>query len=152
MKININIGIVGLLIVALGLHITYAYFSLDKPRPEGHPLLVPIQVGKNKTYVSQTRDAGMYVERVRRTAIIGNPSGSVSYKGSTNGSLEWNFLTSICVCPTRKGDVCPPEPSAVIWSNGDADDQICDIVDAGGAFGGYEVVDAGGALGNVCDE
>lgn len=154
MKININIGIVGLLIVALGLHITYAYFSLDKPRPEGHPLLVPIQVGKTKTYVSQTRDAGMYIERTRRLAIIGGGCESAprfGYKDSTNGSLEYFFISGLCPARPPK-PLCPSEPTPVVWSNGDADDQICDIVDAGGAFGGYEVVDAGGAVGNVCDE
>ena len=153
MKININIGIVGLLIVALGLHITYAYFSLDKPRPEGHPLLVPIQVGKTKTYVSQTRDAGMYIERTRRLAIIGGGCESAprfGYKDSTNGSLEYYFISGLC--PPRPAPVCPPEPIPVVWSNGDAEEDICDIVDSGGAFGGYEVIDTGGAFGNVCDE
>jgi hypothetical protein len=108
---------------------------------------VPIDVRKTKVYVSQTRDAGMYIERQRRTAIIGNPTLKPSYQGSTNGSLE-SFLTAICVCPPRA--VCPPEPLPVVWSNGDADDEICDVVDAGGAFGGYEAVDSGGAVGNVC--
>ena len=109
---------------------------------------VPIDVRKTKVYVSQTRDAGMFIERQRRTAIISNPTLAPSYKASTNGSLEY-FLTSICVCPPK--EVCPAEPQSVIWSSGDADDEICDIVDAGGAFGGYEVVNAGGAVGNVCD-
>jgi len=59
-------------------------------------------------------------------------------------------LTSVCVCPPRKG-VCPAEPSPVVWSNGDADDEICDNVDAGGAFGGYDAIDFGGAVGNDCD-
>ena len=149
MRFSINVGMIGLLMLAVGAHVAYAYFSLDKPRPEGPPLLVPIQVGKTKTYVSQTRDAGMFTERARRTAIISNPNGIYGHKGSTNGSLEWNFLTSICVCPPRKL-VCPPAPN-VIWSDGDADDEICDNVDAGGAFGGYEVVDFGGAGGNDCD-
>jgi hypothetical protein len=93
----------------------------------------------------------MYIEAVRRKAIISNPDAVYGYKGSTNGSLEWNFLTGVCVCPPRGKAVCPPAPD-VIWSNGDADDDICDNVDAGGAFGGYDTVDFGGAAdGNVCD-
>jgi hypothetical protein len=149
MKVNINLGVVGLLIIALGAHVAYAYFSLENPRPPGPPMLVPIQVGKTKTYVSQTRDASMFTERARRTAIISNPDGTYGHKGSTNGSLEWNFLTAICVCPPRK-EVCPPAPN-VIWSDGDADDEICDNVDAGGALGVYDIVDFGGAGGNDCD-
>ncbi len=109
---------------------------------------VPIDVRKSKVYVSKTKDAGMYIERQRRTAIISNPDLKPSYKASTNGSLEY-FLTSICVCPPKQ--VCPPNPDPVIWSNGDADDEICDTIDAGGAFGGYEVVDFGGAGATICD-
>lgn len=149
---NINLGILGLLAVVLGLHVTYAYFSMDNP-PPAHPLLVPIQVGKTKTYVSQTRDAGMFIEKSRRCAIINSGRGGATQfkqKGSTNGSLEYYFLTG--VCPGRPVAVCPTDPQAVVWSSGDADDVICDIVDAGGAFGGYEVVDGGGAFGNVCEE
>lgn len=154
MKININIGIVGLLIVAVGLHITYAYFSLDKPRPEGHPLLVPIQVGKTKTYVSQTRDAGMFIERTRRCAIINSGRGGATHfnqKDSTNGSLEYYFLTGVCPARPPVLPICPSEPTPVIWSDGDANDNICDTIDAGGAFGGYDTIDFGGAAGNVCD-
>lgn len=150
---NINLGILGLLAVVFGLHITYAYFSIDKP-PAPHPLLVPIQVGKTKTYVSQTRDAGMFIEKARRCAIINSGRGGATtfkQKGSTNGSLEYFFLTGVCPGRPLELPVCPPNPESVIWSNGDADDVICDIVDAGGAFGGYEVVDGGGAFGNVCD-
>lgn len=147
---NINVLVVALLTTIIGLYSWRAFLHQNDPPPSQLPW-VPIDANKPRSFVNKTNDAGLYIERVRRTAIIGNPSGSVSYKGSTNGSLEWNFLTSICVCPPR-GNVCPAEPTPVIWSNGDADDQICDIVDAGGAFGGYEVVDAGGAFGNVCDE
>lgn len=148
---NINVIVVALLTTILGLYSWRAFLHKDDPIPSELPW-VPIDANKPRSFVNKTNDAGMYVERMRRTAIIGNPSGSVGYKGSTNGSLEWNFLTSICVCPSREKPVCPSEPAPVIWSNGDADDAICDVVDAGGAFGGYEVVDAGGAFGNVCEE
>ena len=150
---NINLGILGLLTVVLGLHMTHAYFSLDKPAPTGHPLLVPIQVGKTKVYVSQTRDAGMFIEKTRRCAIINSGRGGATQfkqKGSTNGSLEYHFISGVCPGRPLPVSICPIDPEEVVWSSGDADDEICDIVDAGGAFGGYEVVNAGGAHTNVC--
>lgn len=146
---SINIIVMGLLALLLG---SYAWkaWAAGPDTPEQHFLpFVPIDIRKTKVYVSQTRDAGMYIESQRRKAIIGNPTRLVSYRGSDNGSLEFG-LTGICVCPPKQ--VCPSEPAPVVWSNGDADDDICDIVDAGGAFGGYDVVDFGGAEANVCDE
>lgn len=145
---NINVLVMALLTAILGLYSWRAFLHQDEPPPSQLPW-VPIDANKPRSFVNKTSDAGLHIERVRRSAIIGNPSGTVSYKGSTNGSLEWNFLTSVCVCPPRK-EVCPPAPN-VVWSNGDADEEICDVVDAGGAFGGYEVVDGGGASGNDCD-
>jgi hypothetical protein len=145
---SLNLIALGLMLAVVGYHAVQAYLS---PKDPDKPILpwVPIDVRRTKHYVSQTRDAGMYTERQRRVAIIGNQPLFPSYKGSTNGSLEY-YLTSICVCPPK--DVCPPDPEKVIWSNGDADDAICDNVDAGGAFGMYDIVDFGGAAGNVCDE
>ena len=129
----------------LGLYSWKAYTT-----PESTPNFlpwVPIQVGKQRSFVNQTRDAGMFIERTRRTAIISNQSFIPSYKGSTNGYLEYG-LSGICVCPPKP--VCPVAPN-VVWSDGDADDEICDNIDAGGEFGGYDVVDFGGAAGNDCD-
>jgi hypothetical protein len=145
---NINVIVVALLTAIVGLYSWRAFLHQNEPPPSQLPW-VPLDVNKPRSFVNKTNDAGMFIERVRRTAIIGNPSGSVGFKGSTNGSLEWNFLTSVCVCPPRK-EVCPPAPN-VVWSDGDADDEICDNVDAGGAFGMYDVVDFGGAGGNDCD-
>ena len=146
---NINLVALGVLALILGGYAWKAW-GATPDTPQSHFLpFVPIDVRKTKVYVSQTRDAGMFTERQRRVAIIGNPTRIVGYQGSTNGSLEFG-LTGICVCPPKQ--VCPSEPEAVIWSNGDADDVICDNVDAGGAFGGYDVVDFGGADANVCDE
>ena len=140
----------GLLAIALSLHFTHAYFSLGKPPPSQLPW-VPIDVNKQRSFVNQTRDAGMFIENSRRLAIIGGHCGGspFSYKGSTNGSLESYFLTALCPVPPPR-DICPPAPN-VIWSDGDANDEICDIIDAGGAGGMYDVVDLGGAAGNVCD-
>lgn len=146
---NINYIVVGLITVVLGLHFANAFFNVDKPPPSELPW-VPIQVGKTRSFHSQTRDAGLYIEAVRRKAIIRNPDLKPSYMGSTNGSLEWNFLTGICVCPDRFKPICPAEPESVIWDANGADPEICDIVDAGGAFGVYDTVDLGGAV-NVCE-
>lgn len=146
---DINAIVVLMMVSVIGFYTWKAFLRKDDPPPSQLPW-VPIDANKPRSFVSMTRDAGMYTERTRRTAIISNPKGVYGYKGSTNGSLEWNFLTSICVCPQRKEDVCPAPPN-VVWSNGDADDQICDNIDAGGAFGMYDGVDFGGATGNDCD-
>jgi hypothetical protein len=143
---NINVLVMGLLALILSSYAWKAWsIGPDAPQPNLLPF-VPIDVRKTKIYVSQTKDAGMFVERQRRLAILQNKPLVPSFKGSTNGYLEYS-LTGIGVRPPEP--VCgPPEP--VIWSNGDADDVICDNVDAGGAFGLYEEIDFGGAAGNVC--
>jgi len=146
---DINAIVLLLMASVVGFYTWQAFLHKDDPPPSALPW-VPIDANKHRSFVSMTRDAGMYTERARRTAIISNPNGVYGYKGSTNGSLEWNFLTSICVCPGRQEPICPPAPN-VVWSDGDADDEICDGVDAGGAFGGYDAVDFGGAGGNDCD-
>ncbi len=146
---NINILVMGILTLILGGYAWKAYMTpVDAPSPHFLPF-VPLDVRKNKVYVSQTKDAGMFIERQRRVAIIGNSSRLVGYKGADNGSLEFG-LTGICICPPKQ--VCPAEPDPVIWDANGADPEICDIVDAGGAFGGYEEVDFGGAADNVCEE
>jgi hypothetical protein len=143
---NINAAVAWILVAVVGLYSWRAFLHQEDPPPSSLPW-VPIDVRKTKVYVSQTKDAGMFVERQRRLAILQNKPLVPSFQGSTNGYLEYG-LTGICVCPPK--DVCPPDPEPVIWSNGDADDDICDNVDAGGAFGLYEGIDFGGAAGNVC--
>jgi hypothetical protein len=142
---NINAVAVWLLAAIVGLYTWRAYLHQDDPPPSELPW-VPIDVRKTKVYVSQTKDAGMHVEYSRRLAILRNKPLVPSYKDSTNGYLEYS-LTGIGYRPPES--VCGP-PKPVIWSDGDADDEICDIVDAGGAFGMYEAIDFGGAAGNVC--
>ena len=144
---DINMFVTMLMVTVIGLYSWRAYLHQDDPMPTKLPW-VPIGVSPRRSFVNTTGDAGMYIERVRRSAVISNPSGRVGYMGSDNGSLEWNFLTSICVCPPKA--VCPPAPN-VVWDDGGAGDEICDDVDAGGAFGMYDVVDFGGAAGNDCD-
>lgn len=146
---GLNAIALGLLALVVLYH-SYTLF-LNREAPPPSPLPVPVQTHKSRSFHSQTRDAGLYTEGVRRRAIIGNPNLVVGHKGSTNGSLEWNFLTGLCTGCVRGGPACPAHPTPVIWSDGDADDEICDIVDAGGAFGGYDVVDFGGAGANDCD-
>jgi len=146
---NINTVLLGLMVLAFGVHMTYAYFSISKPPPLLPGFLVPMDVNKARTFVNKTSDASMFIEATRRQAIIRNPDGVFSYKGSDNGSLEWNFLTSICVCPNPR--YCPHTPQNVVWDDGGATDEICDVVDAGGATDEYELMDFGGAAGNVCD-
>ena len=147
---SLNLLVMGGLILMLGSFAWTAWSrGPDAPEPNFLPF-VPMDTRTTKVYVSKSRDASMYTEAQRRVAIIGNPARLVGFKGSTNGSLEFG-LTSICVCPPKDTDLCPADPEPVIWSNGDADDPICDVVDAGGAFGLYEAVDFGGATGNVCD-
>ncbi len=141
---NINFIAMGILALILGGYAWKAYMApVDTPMSNFLPF-VPIDVRKNKVYVSQTRDAGMFIERQRRTAIIRNPTLKPSYMGSTNGSIEWNFLSGICVCPDRLIR-CPAEPESVIWDANGAGPEICDIVDAGGAGGVYDTVDLCGA-------
>lgn len=130
--------------VLFGMYTWKAYLHLDDPAPSELPW-VPIDANKPRSFVNRTRDAGMYIERQRRSAIISGPS-LFSYKGSTNGSLEY-YLTGILEGIPKP--VCPVAPN-VVWSDGGAGDEICDIVDAGGAFGMYETVDFGGAGGNDC--
>lgn len=142
---NINALVGGLLLLGLG-YIAYQALITPKDAPAPNFLpFVPIDVRKTKVYVSPTKDASMYTERARRTAIISNPQGVYSYKGSTNGSLEWNFLTSVCVCPPRNPQVCPPPE--YIADAGNATSDVCDILDGQGE----DVLDFGDSGANVCD-
>jgi len=143
---DINVLAMAFMMSVLGFYTLKYFFRKDDDPPSQLPW-VPIDVNKQRTFVNQTRDAGMFTERARRVAILKNHGDTFSYKGSDNGYLE-SLLTGIAFLP---GEVCPAEPIPVIWSNGDADDDICDIVDAGGAFGGYDSIDFGGATANVCD-
>jgi len=143
---NINHIVLGLLALVAGYFTWKSYFRVDDVVPTMLPW-VPIDVRKNKVYVSQTRDAGMFTERQRRVAVIGNRRGVFSYKDSTNGYLEY-ALTALCFCPPK--DVSPPAPN-VIWDGGNATSEVCDIVDGGNAMTEADAVDFGNALANVCD-
>ena len=141
-----NVFAMGVLALIAALLAWTSYSRGDNPPPQFLPW-VPIDVRKTKVYVSQTRDASMFTERSRRLAVVTNQGGSVSYKGSTNGYLEY-ALSALCVCPPK--DVCPPAPN-VVWDAGTAPSEVCDIVDGGTALTEAEGVDFGHALANVCD-
>ena len=151
---NINVLVMALLSAVIGLYTWRAFLHQTEPPPSELPW-VPIDANKHRSFVNQVRDAGMFTEQTRRCTIINSGRGGATkfnQKGSTNGSLEWLFLTGVCPGrPLLPEPVCPPYPEGVIWSDGDADDEICDNVDAGGAFGGYDAIDFGGASGNDCD-
>lgn len=159
---GINAIVLGLLAAALVLFV-YQSSAAGETIPTDLPW-VPIQVGKTRSFHSQTRDASMYTERMRRTAIISNPDLVVGNKSSGNGSLEWNFLTGICVCPPRK--ICTIN-SLVDGGYYTADS--CDVLDGMGTeladFGNaftescagvcppvvYETQEGGNVTTNVCD-
>jgi len=145
---SINLLVMGLLALVVGSYTWKAWSAGPDTLPPSFLPFTPIPVGKSTVYVSKTKDASMYIERQRRVAILQNRPFRPSYKGFTNGSVEVGL--SGLILPPQKPVCGPPKP--VIWSNGDADDAICDTVDAGGAFGLYDEIDFGGAAdGNVCD-
>lgn len=107
-------------------------------------LPVPIQEGKSKIYVSKNGDASMRTEYTRRKTIIGSNSGLIKkfgFSGSTNGSLETFFLSSIW--PTGSTIL----PCTSIFEGGNADSDYCYILDGNGEM---VIVDGGYADTNVC--
>ncbi len=125
--------------VIIGLNSWRAYLHQDDVMPTKLPW-VPIQVGKQRSFVNQQRDAGMYVEKVRRSAILTNQSHLFSHKDSTNGYLEYG-LTSILVAPPKP--VLLPESN---WDAGNAESEIPDVIDGGNAFSLFDVIDFGSAF------
>jgi hypothetical protein len=143
---NINYIVLGLMALVAGFFTYKSYFRLGDSVPSQLPW-VPIDVRKNKVYVSQTRDASMFTERARRVAIIQQASPNFSYKGFTNGVVEY-YLTGIIagISPA----ICPPAPN-VIWNGGNASSEVCDILDGGNADTDADAVDFGNAFTNVCE-
>jgi hypothetical protein len=117
----------------IGLTIFYGGGTLQKHEsiPELPGLLVPQSTGKERQIVSMTHDASMYTERVRRVAIIGNHKygkaapihESRTSIGSTNGSMEANFLTAITKCISDIIDIIPfPVTGQTLYESGDLTD------------------------------
>jgi hypothetical protein len=145
---NINFIAVGLMTLLMGFYTWKAWSTPPDAHIQHFLPFTPIDVRKTKIYVSQTRDAGMYIERQRRVAIIGNRSDKFGVnKDTSNGYMDY-FLSAICVCPPK--EVCPPAPDA-IWDGGNATSEVCDIVDGGDAYTEADAVDFGNAFTNVCE-
>jgi hypothetical protein len=142
---NINYVLISVMVIAVGIHLTHAYFSLDKPPPSQLPW-VPISVGKQRSFHSQTRDAGLYTQTARRLAVINGScgrSGGMKDKSSTNGSLEYYFLSALC--PARPNVVCPPYIPEV-EDGGNANTESCVVFDENSG----DLVDFGNADTNIC--
>lgn len=138
---GLNAIALGLLALLVLYHSYTLFLNRDAPPPS--PLPVPVQTHKSRSFHSQTRDAGLFTEGVRRRAIIANPDLRVGYKGSTNGSLEWNFLTGICSgCVRTK--VCPTVFDTT--DGGYYNTEVCDVLDGMGD----SVLDLGGAFTEDC--
>lgn len=147
-KLDINTLFLGALALFLGYGVVSYYLQAKDPYeiPIGN-LPVPIQVGKNKVIVSKTGDASMQTEYKRRRAIIGSNSCGISpkfsYSGSTNGSLETYFLSSMCPSFVSKAVAA----CTSIFDGGNAESEYCDILDGNGDD---VIVDGGYADTNVC--
>lgn len=148
-EFTINTLFIGILFLIIGGGFTS--YLMTKPDPYEAPvgaLPVPIQVGKNKIIVSKTGDASMATEYKRRRAIIGSNSCGTSpkfgFSGSTNGSLETYFLSSMCPTFVKKAVVA----CTSIFDGGNAESEFCYVLD--GNDGGL-VVDGGYADTNVCE-
>jgi hypothetical protein len=143
-EFTINTLFIGILFLIIGSGVTsYWLTKTDLYEPPTGSLPVPIQVGKNKIIVSKTGDASMRTEYTRRRTIIGSNSGPIKkfgYSGSTNGSLETFFLSSIL--PTGVQAICTS-----IFNGGNAESNFCSILDGNG---GNIIVDGGYADTNVC--
>ena len=138
---GLNAIALGLIALVVLYHASTLFFTGEKAPPS--PLPVPVQTHKSRSFHSQTRDAGLFTEGVRRRAIIGNPTFVAGHKGSTNGSLEWNFLTSVCTGCTYPR-VCP-----LVYDTTDAGyvgADSCNVLDGMG----QDVLDLGGAFDEGC--
>lgn len=144
---NINMIFMGLLGLFIGYNILNYYLTpVDIYEIPTGALPVPIQEGKSKIYVSKNGDASMRTEYTRRKTIIGSNSGypkKFSYSGSTNGSLETFFLSSIWPTLSTAIPACTS-----IFEGGNADSDYCYVLDGNGQM---IIVDGGYADTTVCE-
>jgi hypothetical protein len=145
---DINIIVLLMMASVIGLYTWRAFLHQDDPPPSALPW-VPIDANKHRSFVSMTRDAGMFTERTRRVAIIGSvqclPSRSFWQKGFTNGVVE-SSLTGICPAifkPFVFADPCIPQPGARLDGEGAYDENTC-VLDGNGGPGEI-LLDAGNA-------
>lgn len=115
---NINVIVVALMTAIVGLYSWKAFLHQNEPPPSQLPW-VPIDANKHRSFVNQTRDAGMFTERTRRVAILGANNCGVDMKPPfqkhfSNGVVE-TFLTGICAVtkavPLPPLPPIPPSPS-----------------------------------------
>ena len=140
---NINVLVLMLLTTIIGLYSWKAFLHQGEPPPSQLPW-TPISTSKPRFFVNKTSDAGLHIERVRRSAIIRN-GPTFSYKGSTNGSLEYYFLSGVLTGGRYQEPVCPEAYSAD--DGGNATAEFCDYIDGNG----QDILDAGNADLNLCD-
>jgi hypothetical protein len=139
-EFSINSLCIGILLLILGSGIaSYALTTTSSYDVPTGALPVPVQIGKNKLIVSKTGDASMSTEYRRRRAIIGSNSCGVvpkfGYSGSTNGSLETYFLSSMC--PRFKNSVVCDK----LYDAGDVHADACAILDGGDAAGADQEIE-----------
>lgn len=147
-EFTINTLFIGILLLIIGSGVTSYWLTRTDPyEPPTGNLPVPIQVGKNKIIVSKTGDASMATEYRRRRAIIGSNSCGItpkfSYQGSTNGSLETYFLSSMCPTFIKQAVVA----CTSVFDGGNAESEYCYILDGNGED---VIVDGGYADTNIC--
>jgi hypothetical protein len=148
---NINIIVLMMMASVVGFYTWRAFLHKDDPPPSALPW-VPIDANKHRSFVNQTRDAGMFTERARRVAIIGSNNCGVNMKPPfqkhfSNGVME-TFLTGICavVKPTPVPPIppIPPSPSFgwdVIVDGTFADNSLQDVIVEGNGGPNYVIID-----------
>ena len=146
---NLNVICIGL----MSLILAYAFYSIPAApvKPSLPFMLAPQQVGRTKHIQSKSGDASMFTEKSRRRAIIHAMAGKRNTiketrvsTGSTNGSLETFFLTSIVNNPIS--DVVE-KICYSIFDAGGVESEYCYVVDG---ENGEEEYDAGNANTLVC--
>ncbi|NDB81772.1 MAG: hypothetical protein EB127_03350 [Alphaproteobacteria bacterium] len=144
---RICLGLLGL----VPLYLIYLYWMTPviNPYPSIPGLLVAMDTGKSKHYVSKHGDASMVTESLRRRTILSvgreNPKKiheTTSQLGSGTGYLETFLLSSICI------GFCPcPYPNNVLYDGGNATDEYCPLDDN---TNDGQILDAGNATTQGC--
>jgi hypothetical protein len=138
---DINSVVLLMMVSVIGFYTWRAFLHKDDPPPSALPW-VPIDVRKSRSFVSQTRDAGMFTERTRRVAIIGANNCGVDLKSPVqkhfnNGVME-TFLTGICAVQKPVVPAPPKPPTVFGW------DLIVEGTDADGGLQQVTVEGNGG--------
>lgn len=147
---NINVLVVVLLGSLIGFYSWKSFFRVSDEAPSQLPW-VPIDANKQRSFVNQTRDAGMFTERQRRVAIIGSNSCGVDMKPPVqkhfgNGVME-SFLTGICAVAKKVPLLpLPPVPSPsfgwdFIVDGTSANNILQNVVLEGNAPGKYIIIE-----------